>query len=114
MAGLNVANLGLAFALELCALATFGYWGFRTGSSLLLKSVLGLGVPLFVAVFWGIFLSPKAVVPLAKFLKLILQPLVFALAAAALYSAGKPVLALVFGLVVVINQVLLFVWKQGT
>jgi Protein of unknown function (DUF2568) len=63
-----------------------------------------------VAVFWGVFLSPKAVVVIAKPLKTFLQLLVFALAAAALYSGGKPVLALVFGLAVVIHQVLRFVW----
>jgi Protein of unknown function (DUF2568) len=112
MEALKLTNLALVFLLELCALAAFGYWGFKTGSSPFLKGLLGIGVPLLVAVFWGVFLSPKAVVALTKPLKTFLQLLVFALAAAALYSSGKPVLAFVFGLAVVINQLLLFVWQQ--
>jgi hypothetical protein len=46
MSLLCTANLGLRFLLELCALAAFGYWGFRVGPNLAARFVLGLGSPM--------------------------------------------------------------------
>jgi hypothetical protein len=43
---------------------------------------------------------------------LVLQGLVFASAAAGLLSTGHRSLALVFGVIVVINAILLYVWGQ--
>ena len=39
--------LGVRFALELCALAALGYWGFQTGHNGFFRIVLGIGAPLF-------------------------------------------------------------------
>ncbi len=58
------ANLALRFLLELCLLAALANWGFQAGSGWLAKIGLGLGAPLLAAVIWGIFISPKADVPL--------------------------------------------------
>ena len=54
------ANLTLAFALELCALAALGYWGFSVGGGPGAKAVLGIGAPLCAAVLWGLFAAPRA------------------------------------------------------
>lgn len=112
MEGLKSANLALAFLLELCALAALGFWGFRTGQSFFMKLVLGLGLPLVVAIFWGAFLAPKAAVAVSEPLHTILELLVFALAAVLLYVSGQPGPAWIFGLAVVVNQMLLAVWQQ--
>jgi hypothetical protein len=40
---LKYANLALAFLLELCALAALGYWGFVTAGGLPAKIGLGVG-----------------------------------------------------------------------
>jgi hypothetical protein len=93
---LKYANLALAFLLELCALAALGYWGFVTGGGLPAKIGLGVGVPLLAAVLWGVFESPAF----------------FGCAAAALYAAHHARLALVFALVVILNQVLVYIWGQ--
>ncbi len=106
------ANLALRFLLELCALGALGYWGFKTGGGAVAKITLGIGAPLVAAVVWGTFLSPRAPVALPGALVLLLQALVFASAAAGLVATGHRTLALVFGVIVVVNAVLMYVWRQ--
>ncbi len=106
------ANLALRFLLALCALGALGYWGFKTGSGALAKIGLGIGAPLVAAVIWGVFLSPQAPVQLPGLAVLILQALVFGSAAAGLVASGHRTLALTFGVIVVINAVLMYVWDQ--
>jgi len=106
------ANLALRFLLELFALGALGYWGFKTGGRLIAKIGLGIGAPLIAAVVWGTFLSPQAPVRLPGLLVLILQALVFGLAAAGLVATGHQTLALVFVVIVTINAVLMYLWGQ--
>ena len=106
------ANLLLRFLLELCALGALGYWGFKTGSGAIMKIALGVGAPLVAAVVWGTFVSPQAPVQLPGLVVLILQALVFGSATAGLVATGHRTLALVFGVIVVINAVLMHVWGQ--
>jgi quinol-cytochrome oxidoreductase complex cytochrome b subunit len=106
------ANLALRFLLELCALGALAYWGFKTGSGALTRVGLGIGAPLVAAVVWGTFVSPQAPVQLPGPLVLGLQALVFGSAAAGLVATGHRTLALVFGAIIVINAVLMYVWGQ--
>jgi hypothetical protein len=106
------ANVALRFLLELCALAALGYWGFKTGKGPIMKTVLGIGAPLLTAVVWATFGSPGASFPLSGPLHLIMELFVFGLPAVALYAAGRPALAGTFGLVVLINRLLMYVWGQ--
>ena len=109
---LKGANLLLRFLLELCALGAVGYWGFKTGSGIAAKIGLGIGAPLVIAVVWAIFVSPRAPVHLSLPLSLLLQVLIFGLAAAALAAAGHSTLGWVFVAVVVVNSALMYVWGQ--
>jgi hypothetical protein len=109
---LKGANLLFRFLLELCALGAVGYWGFKTGSGIAAKIGLGIGAPLVIAVVWAIFVSPQAPVHLSLALSLLLQVLIFGLAAAALAAAGYRTLGWVFVAVVVINAALMYVWGQ--
>lgn len=88
-----------------------GYRGFKIGGSLVAKIVPGIGAPLLAAIVWGTFLAPRASVPMSAFPRLVLELVVFGLAAA-LYSAGRPTLAWVLTLAFVINRVLLYAWGQ--
>ena len=106
------ANLLLRFILELCALGALGYWGFKTESATITKIALGVGTPLVAAVAWGVFVSPRAPVELPGLVVLLLQVLVFGSAAAALVATGHRTLAIVFGVIVVTNAVLMYVWGQ--
>jgi hypothetical protein len=105
-------NLGLSFLLELCALAALAYWGFQVSSGPIMAVALGIGAPLLMAVVWGRFAAPASRTRLPMPALLILKLAIFALAAAALAVAGMPVLALVFGVAVVINLALAHFWRQ--
>jgi hypothetical protein len=100
-------NLTVRFLLELSALAALGYWGFATGSGLLGKIVLGLGVPILAAVAWGAFVAPKAARPLRDPGKLLVEVLVFGAAAGGLVLAGRPVLAVLLLATYAVNRFLL-------
>ncbi|MCX6046607.1 MAG: YrdB family protein [Chloroflexi bacterium] len=108
MALLKYINLALAFLLELCMLVALGYWGFSSGQSWLSQFGLGLGAPILVAVIWGIFLSPRATVPLASPLKFSLEVIVFGCAVVALVAAHQPNWAWAFALVVLLNKIMLY------
>ncbi len=105
---LKYANLALSFLLELCMLAAFAYWGFQTQ----LGFIAGIGVPLLVAIFWGIFMAPRSSRRVSPTWHLLLQLILFGAAALALASAGQPTLAAVFAVAVVVNVVLAYLWKQ--
>ncbi|SMB78940.1 YrdB family protein [Deinococcus hopiensis] len=109
---LKFCNLALAFSLELCVLIALGLWGFQVAHNPLLKVLLGLGVPLLTAVFWGAFLSPKASVSVAASLRVMLKLVVFGLAVLALLFVERPTLAWTFASLVLLNTVLAFIWKQ--
>jgi hypothetical protein len=100
------ANLGLSFLLELCLLAAFAYWGVHAGQGLATKILLGIGAPLLGAFFWGLFMAPRAVIPLHNPLHLIFKVILFGLAVTALAAAGRPSLAWMLGVVFVINSIL--------
>ena len=89
--------LAAAFGLELMALVAFGLWGAQLGQNALTQALFSIGTPLLVAIFWGVFLSPKAAVPLASPFQLVLKLVVFAFATAALVAAGYVVLSVAFG-----------------
>lgn len=105
-------NLGLAFLLELCMLAALGYWGFTLDQGLAVRVGAGLGVPVLAAVVWGVWMAPRASIRLQEPLHTILEVIIFGLAIAALYAAGRPRLALAFGIVYAINLILRYAWGQ--
>ncbi|HLO32795.1 MAG TPA: YrdB family protein, partial [Anaerolineales bacterium] len=61
---LKSLNLLVRFLLELCMLAALGYWGFKTQSGWVMKIIIGIGLPILIAVIWGLFLAPRATYPL--------------------------------------------------
>ncbi len=101
-------NLALAFLLELAMLAAFAYWGFHTGGAVLEKILRGIGVPLLVAVIWGLFMAPNSRRRLQGASYLAVKVILFGLAVLALIAAGQLLIGLVFGAVFVINTGLLY------
>lgn len=112
LTALKYGNLALAFILELCALGALGYWGFRAGGSLPTKIALAIGAPLLLAVFWGLFLAPRANFPVPDPWSMALKVAVFAAAALALAVAGQSTLAWALAVVVAINLTLGVIWAQ--
>ena len=112
MESLKMLNLLVRFLLEFCMLAAVGYWGFKTQSGWLMKIIFGIGLPVLIAVLWGMFIAPKATFPLSGASYLILQLLLLASGSVALVVAGKPTLGWVYVVILIVNQALLLVWKQ--
>ena len=105
-------NLLLRFLLELCMYASVGYWGFKTHEGWIMKLTFGIGLPVLMAVLWGVFLSPKATRPLRGLPREILELILLGSGAIALLASGKANLACIYLAVLLINKVLLVVWKQ--
>ncbi|MFB7909000.1 DUF2568 domain-containing protein [Kitasatospora sp. NPDC059146] len=101
---LTMANAGLAFGLELALLASLCYWGFRTGSGLGTRLLLGLGAPALAAAFWGLFLAaggPRFRQPLG--VEIVLKLLALLTGALALHAGGRTTLAVVYAVLVVVS-----------
>ncbi|MFJ7736220.1 YrdB family protein [Lysinibacillus sp. NPDC097287] len=105
-------NLAYRFLLELCVLATLAYWGLQVGKGYGFKLLLGIGAPVFIAIIWGVFGSPHATIPINGIARFLLELGIFALALMVLFYLGKPALATVFAMLIVINQILLTVFHQ--
>jgi len=112
MDALKLLNLLVRFLLELCMLAAVGYWGFNTQTGLFMKILFGIGLPILIATLWGLFVAPKAAYPLRGASHLTLALLLLFSGAAALFASGKPSLGWAYAITLLVNQFLLFVWKQ--
>ena len=108
----KVANMALSFLLELCLLAALGYWGFKTQTGWLARTLFGVGLPLAAAALWGVLLAPASKRRLPLLPRLGLKIMLFGLGAAALYNAGQPGPALVFGALAAVNMLLALAWRQ--
>jgi hypothetical protein len=112
MEALKSLNLLVRFLLELCLLAAAGYLGFNTQSGWFMKILFGIGLPVLIATLWGLFVAPKAIYPLSGAAHLILELVLLASGAVALFASGKPALGWVYTIVLILNKVLLVLWKQ--
>ncbi|MBM7568587.1 YrdB family protein [Paenibacillus sacheonensis] len=94
--GVNLL-LALFFLLELAAMAAFGYWGYRLDAAAALKVIAAIAILLAVIVLWGLFLAPKATLPVFSYpVRTALKFVVFAAASAALYAAGRHAIGIGF------------------
>jgi hypothetical protein len=112
MDALKSINVAIRFLLDICVLIAVGYWGFKTGSGWLLKILLGIGTPLLIAAIWGTFGAPKASMQLHGFMLMLLEVVVFGSGVAALYATKNYASAWGFAVIIIINRILMFVWKQ--
>jgi hypothetical protein len=108
---LKSMNLVLAFLLELAMLAAYAFWGFQIGNIMIVRIVLGIGIPLLVAVIWSLFMAPRSPKRLQGAAYLALKVVLFGLAIAALIVIGNRASGIVLAAVFVINTILLSVWQ---
>ncbi|GAA1640436.1 YrdB family protein [Nocardia ninae] len=111
---LNPAMLAIRFLLELVAISSFGIYGWRAFDSPW-KFLLVVLLPLAAAALWGTFAVPgdpsrsgEAPVSVPGAVRLAIELVVFFGGAAALWAAGLPRWALIFGGVLVVYQVLAY------
>ena len=84
-------NLTLRAVLEASVVVALAYWGVRAGENAAGKLLLGIGAPSLGFGFWGAVDFRRAG-RFAEPLRLAQELAISALAAAALYAAGRPAL----------------------
>ena len=99
-------NEVLRFLLELFALFSLGYWGYLAWPFPWPGALFMVGTPLFAAVVWGLFRSPRARFPLDAFGKIIVEVAVMGSAALAWLMIGHPVIAATFAVVATVSGIL--------
>jgi hypothetical protein len=112
MDALKGINLAVRFLLELCMLAAVGYWGFKSQSGWGMKLMLGIGLPVLIAVVWGLFVAPKAIYPLSGIPHMLLALILLGSGAIALFASGNPAPGWMYTIILIVNQVFLILWKQ--
>ncbi|MEO3822988.1 YrdB family protein [Actinomadura sp. B10D3] len=110
---LHVLNEGLAFLLEIAAIAALAWWGFTTGENVLVGAVLGVGAPVAAMVLWGLFAAPRARFTVALPFVLLVKAAVFGAGALALYGVGHPAAAVGFAVVALLNTALAAVDREA-
>lgn len=112
MNALKALNLTLSFILELCLLIALAYGGWQTSDNLFAQIAFGIGVPLLVAVIWGVFAAPASRRRLTQPWLTLLKIVLFSAGTIALFTAGQPIFAAIFFILFLVNLFLAFVWQQ--
>ena len=94
--------LGLRFLCEMAALAAVAYWGQQAAGGVAGIALAAVAVAA-VAVVWGVFLAPRRRLETCLATRLVIELAVWVAAAAALWSAGQPTLAVVLFVVAVVT-----------
>lgn len=98
-------NAVLRFLLELFALFTLGYWGYLAWPFPWPGALFMIGTPLFAAVVWGLFRSPRAAIPLDLVGRALVEIAIFGSAAIAWAMLGQPIVAVGFALVALVSGI---------
>jgi hypothetical protein len=96
----------LRFVLELFALFSLGFWGYLAWPFPWPGVLFMIGAPLFAAVLWALFRSPKAVFPLDVVGRWIVEIFVLGAAVAVWFMVGYPLVGIAFGIVAAISGVI--------
>lgn len=106
---MEAANLAVRFILEIGVLVALGYWGWKTGNGTM-RWVLAVGSVVAAIVVWSLFVSPDPTIELARPIRLVIEFVVWAAAAAALWATGLRALAVAFIVVAVVSGTLNYIW----
>jgi hypothetical protein len=105
-------NLAFRFILEMIVLVAMFLFGMSLSDELLIGLVLGVGLAAVVMTVWGLFVAPKASRRLPDPTRLAVESVVFFIGVLALGFAVSWLLAIMFGLAVLISLTLMFFWGQ--
>ena len=94
--GLRGATLIARFVCELAMLAALAFWGYVVGEGVW-AWLLGLAAPAAAGIVWGMFVAPRARVPVRPPVRVGIELVLYGAAAAGLAAAGQPVAAVVLG-----------------
>jgi len=96
-------NDALRLLVALFALFSLGLWGYLAWPFPLPGVFFMIGAPLFAAIVWGLFRSPKAVLPLDPVGRALVEIFVMGAAVGAWFMLGYPIIGLVLGVVAAVS-----------
>ena len=105
-------NLALRFILEMLVLVAMFLFGMSLSDSLPLQLFVGVGLLLLVMGVWGLFVAPKASRRLPDPNRLAVELVIWFAGVLAFGFAVSWILAILFGLAVLISLGLMFHWGQ--
>lgn len=107
--GSHPINLMVRFLLELAALVSVGFWGWKSNEGVF-QYILGIGLPILMTIIWGTFAvlddpsrSGKAPIPVSGLVRLLLEFIFFGLAVWALFDLNQHKLSYILGGIVIIH-----------
>ena len=109
--GSHPINLAIRFLLEITALITMGFWGWRQYEGGF-RYILALIIPILAAVVWGTFAVPNdpsrsgsAPIPVPGLIRLVIELAIFLFAFWTLNNLELKVLSWVFGIIVIVHYI---------
>ena len=109
---IKAINLTVAFFLEIAMLVAFAYFGFRYPENTVLKYLLMIILPVTAMMLWAYFAAPRSKHRLQQPSRVLFALTMFGAAIFLLNMSGETMLAAVFAIIVIVNQLLLFILKQ--
>ncbi len=98
----------LRFLLEIASIGIIIYWGFKLEASLWVKFAVGLVLPAILIFIWSTLAAPLAPNRLEGLARLGVELTVLLIPSIALFSMNYRNVSFVWGLIVVINALLLY------
>ncbi|PAD65962.1 hypothetical protein CHH83_26480 [Bacillus sp. 7586-K] len=112
MRSIKGSILTVLFLLEIDALVAFSYWGYQINAGGAVKIIMAVATPLVIAILWGVFLAPKASLPIISYpVRTALKLVVFVVASAALYTTGRIMLGALFLILSLLIVAAVFILK---
>ncbi len=108
------ANLALRFLLELAGFAGAGYAVYEVTSGVpsIPRWILAIGGGLAVIGLWGFVVAPRRQNGLSQARKDVIGTVILLVIAGVVWVAGQPGLGIGFGVLLIVNSLLLFVFGQ--
>lgn len=109
---IKAINLVAAFFLEIAMVISFAYFGFHYPENMVMKYSLMIGLATGAIILWGYFAAPKSKHRLQQSARVLFCLSMFGSSIFLLNLTGKTMLAAIFAIMVIMNQLLLFILKQ--
>lgn len=109
---MHVANLVLRFIVELLGFTAVAYAAAQIFDSGLASLLAAVGTTAALITIWAVVVAPKAANRLSQPQKEVIGTVILLLTGVALGFAGQVELAVIYGAAVLVNAVLLFVFRK--
>lgn len=104
------AYAAFRFLFEIATLISIGYWGFHLEELGTIRYILGIALPILVAIVWGVWGSPKAPKRLGSLGRFMLELAIYCLGTLCLCLSGFMVIGIAYAIIGLINCIVHQVW----